>query len=101
MGEATWPAYPDTDVSLAAVLAEVRFLSPCCKVTDERATLEFELLRRLHPAERGELAGRGGTYVELAAEWLREARGWGPVPGSGEWVTLGGSARVTAWPTDP
>lgn len=86
----TWLAYPDTNLSLAAVRARLILVS-LLEGAPERAELEFELLRRLHPQEQGELAGRSGLYVELVGELLDEARAWAPVPHPAGWLTLAGS----------
>lgn len=102
ISDPTWLAYPDPDVSLAAARSRLILVS-LLQGNRERAELEFELMRRLHPDDIGTLAGRRGTYVDLMADIVRESSSWaGPARPPG-WTTLGGCpARngVAAEPVD-
>ncbi|MGM0488186.1 MAG: PQQ-binding-like beta-propeller repeat protein [Planctomycetota bacterium] len=89
ISDVSWLAYPDTDISLAAVRARLVLVS-LLQDDRKRAELEFELLQRLHPDEEGELAGQTGTYVDLVSDWMEESKSWPEAPDPPGWTTLGG-----------
>ncbi len=86
-----WLAYPDSEIPCAAVRARLIVLA-LLEGDHDRAALEFELLRRLHPGVEGTLAGRSGKYVELVADVMRDARQWSAAAEPRGWATLGGAA---------
>jgi outer membrane protein assembly factor BamB len=82
--------YPDTDVSLAAVRARLVLVS-ILEGAVERAELELEVLRRLHPEQQGVLAGRDGKYHEILTELLQESRAWPATAESSDWPVFAGN----------
>jgi outer membrane protein assembly factor BamB len=90
VAEASWVAYPDTDIPLASVRARLVLLS-LLQGDRERARLEADLLGRLHPVDEGEIAGRRGKYVDLIADMLEQSKSWPGTPSSEDWTTLCGT----------
>ncbi len=85
-----WLVYPDTDLSLAAVRARLVLVS-ILEGAVERAEVELELLRRLHPDQQGMLAGRDGNYHQILTELLQESRAWPAIPESPDWPVFAGN----------
>ncbi len=85
-----WPAYPDTDLNLAAVRARL-VLASILADEPERAELELRLLQRLHPDESGYLAGTEGNYVQNLTQLLAASRGWPPLQADRDWSTFAGA----------
>lgn len=84
-----WLACPDTDIPLSQIWARL-CLASLLEGARERAELEWELLRRLHPEAVGVLGGSEGRLAELVAAVLDDARQWSfPNPGGG-WSTFAG-----------
>lgn len=87
---ATWLSYPDTNLNLADVRARL-VLASIMEQTPERARLELEVLRRLHPDAQGQIGGRRGGLAELLTDLLRESERW-PAPRlHADWPTFGGT----------
>ncbi len=87
--------YPDTDLPLADVRARLVLVSILEGAT-RRATLEWELLRRLHPKAEGRLGGRTGNYVTALRRLMTSSKTWPPIAPSTEWPTFAGSSARTA-----
>ena len=87
--DVSWLAYPDSDISLAAVRARLTLVS-LLEGSRQRAQLELDLLRRLHPDAEGELAGRRGKYADLVDQLVQEAQVWPAAAESPGWTTLAG-----------
>jgi outer membrane protein assembly factor BamB len=87
---ANWLAYPDTDLNLADVRARL-VLASIREGDLARATLELELLRRLHPDATGRLGGVDGPYAPALERLLASARDWPNAARATDWPTFGGS----------
>ncbi len=99
---AGWLAYPDTDLPVASVWARL-VMASILEGSTERAELELELLRRLHPDASGVIAGQEGKYHELLAAQLAKSRSWPGLPVTADWPTLGGNAahnKRASWDID-
>jgi outer membrane protein assembly factor BamB len=82
-----WLAYPDTNVDLADVRARLILVS--IREGDlDRAKLELEVFRRLHPQSAGRLAGEEGPYAPALERLLKSARDWPAVPRDSGWHTF-------------
>ena len=67
-----WLAYPDTNLDLADVRARLILVS--IREGDfDRAKLELEVFRRLHPQATGRLAGEEGPYAAVLERLLKSA----------------------------
>ncbi len=87
-----WPAYPDTDLDLAAVRARLVLVS-ILEGDPPRAERELAEFARLHPQARGAWAGQETEYASALRSLLRESDQWPtPLPDS-DWPTLAGSAQ--------
>jgi hypothetical protein len=86
------PAYPDTDVNLADVLARL-VVASILEGSLERAEIELAVVRRLHPQATGNIAGRSGNYADVLTGLLEDARSWTPAAQSPDWPTYGGSQQ--------
>jgi outer membrane protein assembly factor BamB len=108
-GAPGWLAYPDTTLNLAEVRAWLILASVRANEFD-RAQLEFEIFRRLHPEATGRLGGQDGPLGPALERVLTSAHQWPMYQRPTDWPTLGGSptrspnveptARdiVAAWP---
>jgi hypothetical protein len=84
-----WLAYPDTDFKLADVRARLILVS--IREGDfDRAALELDVFRRLHPDATGRLAGEDGPYVAALEHLLAAARKWPDKAHSDDWTTFAG-----------
>ncbi len=91
-----WLAYPDTDLDLADVRARLVLVSIRAGEL-ERAALELEVLRRLHPNAVGEIGGQKEAYATALTRLLSAARQWPAEPAKADWPTFAGSlTRSTA-----
>ena len=102
-GPPNWLAYPDTDTPLADIRARLVLVS-IMEGNRERAGLELELLRRLHPDAQGRIGGRAGRYVELLTALLDQSAEWAPISPPGIWTTFAGDParnRVVLTPLNP
>jgi outer membrane protein assembly factor BamB len=90
-GPAPAGCYPDTDLELAGVRARL-VLASLFEGSAERAKVELEILRLLHPTAEGALAGRSGRYADLLQSLLDESASWPPPRAAGDWPTFAGNA---------
>jgi hypothetical protein len=82
-----WLAYPDTNIDLADVRARLILVS--IREGDfDRAKLELEVFRRLHPQAVGRIAGEEGPYVPALERLLKSARDWPAAPRDSDWRTF-------------
>jgi len=98
-----WLVYPDTDISLAKVRARLALVS-IVEGTFERAAIEIEFLKRLHPDAVGELGGKRGNYAELLSALLKQSAEWEPLQPPTAWNTFAGSQdrkRTATGDVDP
>jgi hypothetical protein len=96
--EPNWLAYPDTDLRLADVRARLA-LTSILEGSLDRARIELEILRRLHPDATGRMGGRVVAYVELLESLIEQAAGWPAAVADENWRTFAGDAtrnRVAA-----
>jgi outer membrane protein assembly factor BamB len=94
----TWLAYPDTNLDLADVRARLVLASIRAGELN-RARLELDVFRRLHPQATGRFGGQNGLYVDALERLFAAAKEWPADPPEPEWVTYGGSpARLSAAP---
>jgi outer membrane protein assembly factor BamB len=85
-----WLAYPDTDLDLAAVRARLVLVS--IREGDfDRAMLELEMFRRLHPLATGRLAGQDEPLVPALEQLLESARDWPAATADADWTTFAGA----------
>lgn len=89
---ADWLAYPDTSIDLADVRARLVLASIRAGELD-RAALELEVFRRLHPDAVGQLGGQKESYVSALERLLASAREWPAVTSQTDWPTFGGSTE--------
>ena len=85
-----WLAYPDSSLDLADVRARL-ILASIRAGQFERAALELEVFRRLHPNAAGQFGGQQGPYVAALEKLLASAREWKTEPPSSEWPTFAGA----------
>ena len=90
-----WVAYPDTDIDLADVRARFVLVS-ILEGANDRATLELDLLKRLHPDSRGRMGGRDVLYVEKLSDMLATSTSWPTTKAIADWPAFAGSVRRTA-----
>lgn len=84
-----WLAYPDTGFKLADVRARLVLVS--IREGDfDRAALELDVFRRLHPQAAGRLAGEEGPYAGALERLLAAARKWPNPSTDGDWTTFAG-----------
>lgn len=86
----TWLAYPDTQLNLADVRARLILASIRAGELD-RAALELDVFRRLHPTAVGRLGGQEGPYIAALERLLTSAREWPTEPLNPNWPTFAGS----------
>lgn len=86
----TWLAYPDTQLDLADVRARLILVSMRARQL-ERAALELEVFRHLHPTAVGRLGGQEGSYVAALERLLTSAAEWPAEPRDENWPTFAGS----------
>ncbi len=89
-GSPNWLAYPDTDLDLADVRARL-VLTSVLEGSLERARIELELLRRLHPDATGRMGGRTVSYADYLRSLLDDAAGWPRAAESSDWSTFAGN----------
>jgi len=90
-GQAAFPvAFPDTDLDLAAVRARL-VLASILEGSRQRAEIELELFRRLHPQADGQWGGQTVRFAERLSSQLKHA----PIPERGlrQWTTFAGNAQ--------
>lgn len=98
-GVVNWLAYPDSDIELASVRARLVLVSILEGAAD-RAALELEALRRLHPEAEGYLAGKLGNYAAGLTKLLESSQRWPARRRTTNWTTFAGSPqRTTTVPT--
>jgi tetratricopeptide (TPR) repeat protein len=90
-----WLAYPDTQLNLADIRARLILASVRAGQLD-RASLELDVFRRLHPASVGQLGGQLGPYVTALDKLLESAREWRPDPRSPRLAHVRGRAVALA-----
>ncbi len=87
-------AYPDTDLSLAAVQARLVLVS--VRESDwQRAERELAGLRKNYPEATGRLGGREVVFAEQLASLLEQARQWPSVAASEDWRTFAANSQRT------
>jgi len=84
-----WLAYPDTQLDQAEVLARLILVSLRAGQM-ERARLELEVFRRLHPDAEGYLGGQRTNYVAALEHLLKSIHESPPLPDT-EWSSFAGS----------
>lgn len=84
------PAHPDPSVPLADVRARL-IAASILEGNIARATWELGLFRTLHPTQQGQLAGRGGLYVDLLQQMLDQGRQWPAARSAKDWPTFAGN----------
>jgi outer membrane protein assembly factor BamB/tetratricopeptide (TPR) repeat protein len=85
-----WLAYPDSQLDLAHIRARL-ILTTIRSGQLDRAALELDVFRRLHPDSAGQLGGQQGPYVAALEKLLESAREWKPDPPSPDWPTFAGA----------
>jgi hypothetical protein len=98
----TWLTYPDTQLDLADIRARLILASIRAGEFD-RATLELDFFRRLHPTAVGRLGGQEGPYVAALERLIYAAREWPTEPLNDNWPTFARSQTrcSTAPPLGP
>ena len=89
-GSTCWPAYPDTNLDLAAVRARL-VLASILEGSKSRAVAEWTEFARLHPDAKGRLDGREDKYADLLKTLLGESDTWAPVMSDADWPTFAGN----------
>ncbi|MCI0334757.1 MAG: PQQ-binding-like beta-propeller repeat protein [Planctomycetes bacterium] len=93
-----WLAYPDTQLDLADVRARL-ILASIRAGEFERAALELDVFRHMHPTSVGRFGGQDGPYVAALERLLSTAREWSAEPRNEDWPTFAGSqSRSSAAP---
>jgi cellulose synthase operon protein C len=95
---ADWLAYPDTQLDLAEVRARLVLASIRAGELD-RAALELQVFRRLHPSATGQLGGQQENLAAALERLLSAAHEWPAEPASIDWPTFAGSharSRIAA-----
>ena len=82
--------FPDTDASLADVRARLVFVS-ILEGSFDRAEVELDLFKRLHPNAEGQIGGRSGKLTQVLADWLQQAKTWPPERLPSDWPTFAGN----------
>jgi outer membrane protein assembly factor BamB len=85
-----WLAYPDTQLDLAGVRARLVLASIRAGQRD-RAALELDAFRRLHPEATGRLGGQEGQYAAALERLLTSAGEWSAEQHESDWSTFAGS----------
>jgi hypothetical protein len=85
-----WLAYPDTNLDLAGVRARLVLASVRAGDLD-RAALELDVFRRLHPNAAGQFGGQDGPYAEALERLITAAKEWPSRPRDLQWATFAGS----------
>jgi outer membrane protein assembly factor BamB/tetratricopeptide (TPR) repeat protein len=85
-----WLAYPDSQMDLADIRARLILASVRAGQLD-RAALELDVFRRLHPNAAGPLGGQQGPHIAALEKLLESAREWKPDPPSPDWPTFAGA----------
>ena len=86
----TWPGFPDTDLSLAAVRARL-VLASILEGSTAKAHEELDQFIRLHGEARGRLGGLEVKYAEALGALLSESASWHMPPQNFDWPTFAGS----------
>lgn len=84
---ADWLAYPDTDLDLADVRARLVLVSIRAGELD-RAALELDMFRKLHPEAVGRLAGQDVRFVDGLEQLMATAREWTETDPPTDWWTF-------------
>ncbi len=93
-----WLAYPDTELDLADVRARLILASVRAGELD-RAAMELNAFRHMHPTAVGRIGGQDGPYVAALERLLSTAREWPAEVRSEDWPTFAGSqTRSSAAP---
>ena len=87
---ADWLAYPDTQLDLAEVRARLVLASIRAGELD-RAALELQVFRRLHPNATGQFGGQKENFAAALERLLTAAREWPAEPAPTDWPTFAGS----------
>jgi hypothetical protein len=87
---ADWLAYPDTKLDLAEVRARLVLASLRAGQFD-RAALELQVFRRLHPNVISQFGGQRENLVAALERLLAAAREWPAEPAPSDWPTFAGS----------
>ncbi|MEX0611942.1 MAG: PQQ-binding-like beta-propeller repeat protein [Pirellulales bacterium] len=85
-----WLAYPDTQLDLADVRARLVLVSVRAGER-ERAALELDVFRRMHPEAVGRIGGQVGPYVATLERLLTSAGEWPAESPDPSWSTFAGS----------
>jgi hypothetical protein len=85
-----WLAYPDTNIPLADIRARLALVS-IVEGNRARATIELELLRRLHADATGRIGGRTGRYVDVLGSLLEQSAAWSSAADPQGWPTFAGA----------
>ncbi|QDU74185.1 hypothetical protein Pan97_11900 [Bremerella volcania] len=85
----------DSDVDPAAVWARL-CLASWLEGSSDRAAVELELLRQLHPGAQGYLGGRNVNYAEFLTKLVASSPGEHDSRHAGTWPTFAGSYARTA-----
>ncbi|MBA2116569.1 outer membrane protein assembly factor BamB family protein [Bremerella alba] len=86
---------PASDVDPAAVWARL-CLASWLEGSSDRAAVELELLRQLHPAAQGYLAGREVNYAQRLTKLVASSPGEHALQQANSWPTFAGSYARTA-----
>lgn len=81
---------PTTDINPAAVWARL-CLASWLEGTQDRARVELELLRQLHPEEQGYLGGRETNYAQFLTQLIETSHGMLPGEQAHAWPTFAGA----------
>ena len=95
----TWLSYPDTNLDLADIRA--RLVLASVRAGDlNRAELELNVFRRMHPQAAGRFGGQDGLYVESLERLIAAAKEWPSASARDlQWETFAGSpTRSSAAP---
>jgi hypothetical protein len=87
---ADWIVYPDTQLDLAEVRARLVLASIRAGELD-RAALELQAFRRLHPDAIGQFGGQKENVAAALDRLLNAAREWPAIPAPVDWPTFAGS----------
>ena len=87
---ADWLAYPDTQLDLAEVRARL-VLASIRAGELERAALELQVFRRLHPNAMGQFGGQKENFAVALERLLAAAREWPAASAPTDWPTFAGS----------
>jgi len=81
--------FPDTDLSLSDVRSRLVLVS-ILEGSLDRAAVELDLFKRLHPNAEGQIGGRRGPLAEILGDWLKQASNWPPERLGTDWPTFAG-----------